>query len=43
MGVIYPHGEKKGGFYIPKKYYSIKVSNRLRKVHPRLATTTNMP
>ncbi|MCX5844278.1 MAG: hypothetical protein NT022_11155 [Deltaproteobacteria bacterium] len=35
--------EKKAGFDIPKKYYLIKTGNRLRKVHPRLVTTTNMP
>ena len=35
--------EKKAMVDIPKKYYLIKTSNRLRKVHPRLTTTTNMP
>ena len=35
--------EKRAEFELPKKYYSIKVGIRLRKVHLRLVTTTYMP
>ena len=34
---------KRGSFDAPKNYYFIKTGNRLRKVHPRLVSKTNMP